>query len=131
MTFGSNNQGLTVALLILIAFLVICNLAKLFADKSEVPTGKSGFQNTHPANNGIDYFPSKCGQTAITYCPGQHPKIPCDMVKSCPGTTNTLPPEVSEYVDSYVYLIALMNGLKNNVPGPKWWDPASNNNKGF
>lgn len=127
MTFGTHNQGLTVALLILIAFLVICNLAKLFSTKPLVI--KSGFQNTRPANNGIDYFPAKCGQTAITYCPGQHPKIPCDMVKSCPGTTNTLPPEVSEYVDSYVYLIALMNAIKSIKPGPAWWDPVAN--KGF
>ena len=127
MTFDKNNQGLTIALLILIAFLVICNLAKLLNDSNN----KSTFQNTTPAtasSNGIDYFPAKCGQTASTYCPGQHPKIPCDMVKSCPGK-DTLPPEVSEYVDSYVYLIALMNGLKNNVPGPKWWDAATN--KGF
>lgn len=127
MTFETHNQGLTIALLILIAFLVICNLAKLFAGKS--PINKSGFQNTRPTNNGIDYFPAKCGQTAITYCPGQHPKIPCDMVKSCPGTANTLPPEVSEYVDSYVYLIALMNAIKSTKPGPAWWDPTTN--KGF
>lgn len=126
MTFEKNNQGLTIALLILIAFLIICNLSKFFSNTI------STFQNTKSitgSNNEIDYFPAKCGQTAMTYCPGQHPKIPCDMVKQCPGTTNTLPPEISEYVDSYVYLIALMNGLKNNVPGPKWWDSATN--KGF
>jgi hypothetical protein len=119
-TFSHDNQGLTVSLIILIVFLVICNLAKLFASKSE-------FQNTKPgASNGIDYFPAKCGQTTATYCPGQHPKIPCDMVKSCTGTV-TLPPEVSEYVDSYVYLIALMNGIKKTVPGPKWWEPTPTN----
>lgn len=115
-TFSHDNQGLTVSLIILIVFLVLCNLAKLFATKST-------FQNTHGIYNEINYFPSnKCGQTATTYCPGQHPKIPCDMVKSCPGK-DTLPPEVAEYVDSYVYLIALMNGIKNTVPGPSWWDP--------
>lgn len=120
--FSHNNQGLTVSLIILIVFLVICNLAKLL-------TTKSTFQNTRETYNEINYLPTKCGQTTITYCPGQHPKIPCDMVKSCPGK-DTLPPEVSEYVDSYIYLIALMNGIKNTVPGPSWWDPQTTP-KGF
>ncbi len=123
LTFSQDNQGLTVSLIILIVFLVICNLAKLFT------TSKSAFQNTSGTYNEINYFPNKCGQTATTYCPGQHPKIPCDMVKSCPGK-DTLPPEIGEYVDSYVYLIALMNGIKNTVPGPTWWDPQTTP-KGF
>jgi hypothetical protein len=117
LTFSHDNQGLTVSLIILIVFLIICNLAKLL-------TTKSTFQNTHGTYSEINYFPNKCGQTATTYCPGQHPKIPCDMVKSCPDK-DTLPPEISEYVDSYVYLIALMNGIKNTVPGTKWWEPQT------
>jgi hypothetical protein len=116
--FAHNNYGLTISLLILILFLLICNVTKLVYPAN----AKDKFQNTY---NNINYFPSKCGQTATTYCPNEHPKVPCDMIKNCPGSDANITPEIKEYVDSYVYLVALMNGIKNTVPGQKWWEPST------
>ncbi len=111
------HNGLTIALLVLIACLLICNITKfLFGQKASTVTAQPQLDRFSNVYNEINYFPSKCQQQP-EYCPGQHPKIPCNMINKCgSGAGDDMDPAIQEYVDSYVYLISLLYSIKNYLP---------------
>ncbi len=112
------HNGLTVALVILIACLLLCNITKFLFGKQRVDKPKQEIDQFSNVYNEINYFPSKCQQQP-SYCPGQHPKIPCNMINTCNGAASgaNMDPAIQEYVDSYVYLISLLYSIKSYLPG--------------
>ena len=69
------NQGLQISLILLIIFLLICNITKFM---NNLNRSKDNFYNT--TTNQINYMENpKCENNS--YCPNRHPNIPCHLVK--------------------------------------------------
>ena len=86
MIFTKENYGLTFALLILLGLLISCNLFKFIDNQltNEKFTNNSNnskkyycpnLQNNNNNNNHTNLKP--------IYCPGEHPSIPCALIKKC------------------------------------------------
>ena len=74
-TSMKSNQGLQLSLILLILFLLICNVTKFM---NNLNRNKDNFYDTH--NNQINYMENpKCENNS--YCPNRHPNIPCHLVK--------------------------------------------------
>ena len=83
-TSMKSNQGLQVSLLVLILFLLICNVTKFM---NNLKRSRDNFYDTH--NNQINYMENpKCENNS--YCPNRHPNIPCHLVKNrCNRNSNS------------------------------------------
>ena len=92
MSFTKTNYGLTFSLLILLGLLICCNLDKFLHRNSS-----EKFLNNTPTTtfNPDNYYCPHLQQTQKNnssrnsnnidpvYCPGEHPNIPCQLVKRC------------------------------------------------
>lgn len=98
MSFTKENYGLTYSLLVLIGLLVCCNLYKFLDNyQKEKFQNESSSQNTptttfNPNNyycphlqhsNNKNSSSNNANNVEPVYCPGEHPNIPCQLVKSC------------------------------------------------
>ena len=101
--FEKSNLNVTLSLLLLIGLLVLCNLAK-YLNIDLLSWSTSEFTDT-------------------PYCPGQHPKIPCAMVKKCPNTVDRVSSSDREAIDRYLYLSGLFEATKLlDGKEDKWWN---------
>lgn len=74
-TSMKSNQGLQISLILLIIFLLICNVTKFM---NNLNRSRDNFYNTN--TNQINYMENpKCENNS--YCPNRHPNIPCHLVK--------------------------------------------------
>ena len=81
-TSMKNNQGLQISLILLIIFLLICNVSKFIHNLNR---SKDNFYDTN--SNQINYMKNpKCENNS--YCPNRHPNIPCHLVKKCNSSRN-------------------------------------------
>lgn len=98
MSFTQTNYGLTYSLLILLGLLICCNLHRFFDNyKIEKFQNDLSSQNipTTTFNPNNYYCPhlqqsNKNNSSSNTsnninpiYCPGEHPNVPCQLVKRC------------------------------------------------
>lgn len=102
MSFTKTNYGLTFSLLILLGLLICCNLDKfLHRNSSEkflnnTPTTTQNTEIPTTTFNPDNYYCPHLQQTQKNnssrnsnnnidpvYCPGEHPNIPCQLVKRC------------------------------------------------
>lgn len=98
MPFTKENYGLTYSLLILLGLILCCNLHKFFDNfQTEKFQNKLSSQNIQittfnpdnyycphlqkPNNTNLDTINSN--KVDPVYCPGEHPNIPCQLIKRC------------------------------------------------
>ena len=87
----------------------------------------SGFQNVNNIlnENKIRYYATPDCKNQTLACPGQHPMIPCNLIKKCPGTNNTyeeLKEEDRKIIDMYIYLTTLLKSVNVfNFPNDDYW----------
>lgn len=105
----SQNQhiGLVICILILIAMMVICH----YANKHFTMGVNDRFQNI--STNRINYYATPNCKNQTLACPGQHPMIPCSLIKKCPGKGgyDNLNEDDKKIVDMYVYLTSLLKSV--------------------
>lgn len=85
MIFTTQNYGLTFALLVLLGLLLCCNLFK-FIDNNL--SSEKFRNNSNNSNNSTKYYcpnlqNNNNNNLNPTYCPGEHPAIPCGLIKKC------------------------------------------------
>jgi hypothetical protein len=110
---NSNHIGLLIGVIILIAMMVMCHYAR---------STKSTFQNI--TANKIQYYATPNCKNQTLACPGQHPMIPCKLIKKCPGTKGyeNLSDEDKRIVDMYIYLSSLLESVDvYNFPNDDYW----------
>ncbi len=92
------GKQITLALIALILLLILCQASNL-AGRNLLGWVESFHNPT---------------TTEPTYCPGQHPKVPCSSIKTCatPTTTPHISQEDTEIIDRYLYLQSLLESLK-------------------
>lgn len=95
--FKKHAQHIALSAIILILLILICH-----------------FSNATDTNylSWLENFTTVTTKPSPTYCPGSHPKIPCNMVKTCPNPTNKLSSENIEIIDRYIYLKSLLESTK-------------------
>lgn len=104
-----NHIGLSIGICILIVMMVLCHYANkhfTLSQVSNIQTDK--FQNI--AANRINYYATPDCKNQTLACPGQHPMIPCSLIKKCPGKPgyDNLTEDDKRIVDMYVYLTGLL-----------------------
>lgn len=122
----NTHIGLSIGICILIAMIVICHYAKryhIFQAKHQYLTNYNDtFQNI--SANRINYYATPDCKTQTFACPGQHPMIPCSLIKKCPGTGGyeNLKEDDKKIVDMYVYLTSLLKSVDvYNFPDDDYW----------
>lgn len=126
---NNNHIGLLIGILILISMMIICHYAnKQFTIGNLFSTDK--FQNISHARsssnlgNGINYYATPDCKNQTLACPGQHPMIPCSLIKKCPGKVNydNLNDEDKKIVDMYIYLTSLLKSVDiYKFPNDDYW----------
>jgi hypothetical protein len=103
----TQHIGLGIGIIILIAMMVICH----YANKHFTVGVTDRFQNI--SANRINYYATSDCKNQTLACPGQHPMIPCGLIKKCPGTGgyDTLNEDDKKIVDMYVYLTSLLKSV--------------------
>jgi hypothetical protein len=120
MIFKSNNNKVTLSLLVLILVLLFCNIKKFakyfnninFNTKSNTINRKDNFNNiTTSINkklNEITYgMNPNClspGLNNSPYCPNEHANIPCSMTKCNTNLTD----EMKKDIYMYIYLTGIL-----------------------
>lgn len=99
----NTHIGLGIGISILIVMMVICHYANKHA--------RDRFQNI--SANRINYYATPDCKNQTLACPGQHPMIPCSLIKKCPGKPGyeNLNEEDKKVVDMYVYLTSLLKSV--------------------
>ena len=115
-----DNIGLTIGIMLLIIMMALCHYAKWnFMDKFQ-----NVKQSTLPANR-INYYATPDCKDQTLSCPGQHPMIPCSLIKKCPGSTSgyeNLKEEDKRIVDMYMYLMTLLKSVDvYKFPDDDYW----------
>lgn len=100
----TQHIGLGIGIIILIAMMVICHFANKHFTNDK-------FQNI--SANRINYYATPDCKNQTLACPGQHPMIPCSLIKKCPGKGGyeNLNEEDKKVVDMYVYLTSLLKSV--------------------
>lgn len=101
--------GLIIGICILIAMMVLCH----YANKHFVLSHVSSIQHDKFQNisaNRINYYATPDCKNQTLACPGQHPMIPCSLIKKCPGKPgyDNLTEDDKRIVDMYVYLTGIL-----------------------
>lgn len=120
----SNHIGLSIGIALLIAMMLICHYANKHFALSRMPSIQTDkFQNI--TANRINYYATPDCKNQTLACPGQHPMIPCSLIKKCPGTPgyDTLSEDDKRIVDMYVYLTGLLevNNVYNTQDTDIWY----------
>lgn len=109
----SNHIGLIIGIGLLIAMMIICHYANRHFVLNKIEINKShslpdSFQNI--TANRINYYATPDCKNQSLVCPGQHPMIPCSLIKKCPGKLgyDNLSEDDKHVVDMYVYLTGLL-----------------------
>ena len=98
---------LTAIVIILILLLLVCQISK--ATDTNYLSWLDGF---HPGPM----------TTNPSYCPGSHPKIPCNMVRTCPTPIASISSDDQEIIDRYIYLKSLLESTKLLDTAEKKWE---------
>ena len=100
----NTHIGLGIGICILIAMMVICHYAN-----KHFTTDR--FQNI--GANRINYYATPDCKNQTLACPGQHPMIPCSLIKKCPSRTgyDNLTEEDKKIFDMYIYLTSLLKSV--------------------
>ena len=79
-TSMKSNQGLQISLILLIIFLLICNVTKFMNNLNRNKDNLNRYNNLDTFSDQINYMENpKCENNS--YCPNRHPNIPCHLVK--------------------------------------------------
>ncbi len=100
-------KQLSLAAIVLILFLILCHV--------------SNATNTNYFRWLEEFHPDPT-TTNPSYCPGQHPKIPCSMVRTCPTTSSSISSADQEIIDRYVYLKSLLESTKLLDTAEQKWE---------
>jgi len=134
MILKNSNSKLTLALVVLILALVICNISKLYNNLvNNNIISQDNFNNT---GNNIE---DKLTDTRLNeiiygmnpnclspgrekqYCPNEHPNIPCSKL-NCSSSSNRLTDEMKRDIYMYVYLTGLLESVDIwNKDSDKTW----------
>ena len=95
--FEKYAKHLSLAAIVLILLLLLCHLSN--ATNTNYLSWLEGFTATTT--------------TSPSYCPGAHPKIPCSMVRTCQGQSDSnISSADQEIIDRYIYLKSLLESTK-------------------
>lgn len=120
---GAHNIGLLFGIIILIIMMVICHYSNrrnlinwnYIADRFQNVTTENKIPENKIPENKIQYYgTANCKSLpAPLSCPGQHPMIPCSLIKKCTskGQYDLLSAEDKKIVDMYVYLVSLLKSV--------------------
>jgi hypothetical protein len=111
---AAKHLGVLIGIIVLISLSVICHISKMLDVKSQ-------FTNVNTSNRMFYYGGSN---NTRKYCPGNHPYIPCRLVKKCQatGAGPVLSEEDQAVLDKYVYLSGLLRGVDFfNFKNPDTW----------
>ena len=105
--FEKYAKQLSLAAIILILLILMCHIS------NATGTNYLGWlENFHPDPT----------TTNPSYCPGSHPKIPCNMIRSCPSPSSKISSDDQEIIDRYIYLKSLLESTKLFQNNEQKWE---------
>lgn len=122
-------KQITLALIALILLLILCQASNLSGRNllgwvEGFRTPSEGFRTLSEGYRTLSEGFDNPTTTSPTYCPGQHPKVPCSSIKTCatPTTTPHISQEDTEIIDRYLYLQSLLESLNFFDKNPDEWN---------